>query len=57
MFLYQVKMLCKKAYTPLMFYATVTKTQINILANSIANRLYISLLQINNKTKFLKPIV
>lgn len=50
-------MLCKKAYTPLMFYATVTKTQINILANSIANRLYISLLQIDNKTKFLKPIV
>lgn len=32
------------------------KTQINIIANSIANRLLFSLLQVNNRTNLFKPI-
>lgn len=53
-------MLCKKAYTPLIIYATVTKTQINIVANSIANKLNICInifFNMNNKTNFFKPII
>lgn len=50
-------MLCKKAYKQLIFYATVTTTQINIVTNNIDNRLYVSLLWISNKTKLFKAVI
>lgn len=37
-------MLCKKAYKQLIFYATVTKTQINIVTNSLTTDYILSVL-------------